>query len=188
MPCSEWHGRRLIHSLTHSRALERPSQRGAAVTSPQSSASRCPARRATRQAACIVHASPGTPGGPFVAMCCTASWLLHSTWRVAFGPVHRGTQACDMACHTQAGASWHASMRRGMPYAGRCIVMRKYATSVRKYANQTFDRIVGPPAESDNPRMRRQSSRFALLEEVCGNVDHSLGLAKRIDPLKHSID
>jgi hypothetical protein len=45
--------------------------------------------------------------------------------------------------------------------------MRKYATSVRKYPNQTFDRIVGPPAESDNPRMRRQSSRFTLLEEVC---------------------
>jgi hypothetical protein len=56
--------------------------------------------------------------------------------------------------------------------------MRKYATSVRKYANQTFDRIVGPPAESDNPRMRRQSSRFALLEEVRGMP--LLGLAKWI--------
>jgi hypothetical protein len=86
--------------------------------------------------------------------------------------------AFDVERCIRAGASWRASMRRGMPYTGRCIVMRKYATSVRKYANQTFDRIVGPPAESDNPRMRRQSSRFALLEEVRGMP--LLGLAKRI--------
>ena len=36
-----------------------------------------------------------------------------------------------------------ASLDRGY---GRCIVMKKFATTIKRYPNQTYDRIVGPPA------------------------------------------
>ncbi|GAQ79190.1 DNA-directed RNA polymerase III subunit 2 [Klebsormidium nitens] len=49
-----------------------------------------------------------------------------------------------------------ASLDRGF---GRCIVIRRYATSLRKYANRTQDRIVAPPGGSLGA-----SQRYALLD------------------------
>lgn len=45
-----------------------------------------------------------------------------------------------------------SSLDRGF---GRCIVMRKYATSLRKYANRTYDTILPPNArDAGNSRMK----------------------------------
>lgn len=49
-----------------------------------------------------------------------------------------------------------ASLDRGF---GRCIVIRRYATSLRKYANRTQDRIVAPPGGPLGA-----SQRYALLD------------------------
>jgi DNA-directed RNA polymerase III subunit RPC2 len=49
-----------------------------------------------------------------------------------------------------------SSLDRGF---GRCIVIRRYATQLKKYANRTQDRIVGPPA---GPLGATQ--KFALLD------------------------
>ncbi|KAJ1916405.1 DNA-directed RNA polymerase III complex subunit Rpc2 [Mycoemilia scoparia] len=40
-----------------------------------------------------------------------------------------------------------SSLDRGF---GRCQVMRKYATVIRKYANGTYDRVLDPPLNPDN--------------------------------------
>eukprot|EP00741_Cyanophora_paradoxa_P012669 tig00020614_g12240.t1 len=45
-----------------------------------------------------------------------------------------------------------ASLDRGF---GRCLVLRKYAASLKKYANQTLDRLVGPPANDDPRPMKK---------------------------------
>jgi DNA-directed RNA polymerase III subunit RPC2 len=42
-----------------------------------------------------------------------------------------------------------ASLDRGF---GRCIVVKKYGAVLRKYANRTQDRIVGPPLQPGQPR------------------------------------
>ena len=42
---------------------------------------------------------------------------------------------------------------------GRCIVMRKYTTQIRRYRNQTEDRIVGPPPEEEGFSYR--NSKYA---------------------------
>ncbi len=45
-----------------------------------------------------------------------------------------------------------ASIDRGF---GRCIVLKKATATVKKYPNQTFDRIVPPPSpETTNERLR----------------------------------
>ncbi|KAL6041665.1 DNA-directed RNA polymerase III subunit RPC2 [Balamuthia mandrillaris] len=44
-----------------------------------------------------------------------------------------------------------ASVDRGY---GRCIVLKKAVTAIKKYSNQTFDRIVPPPDESTRPVKR----------------------------------
>jgi DNA-directed RNA polymerase III subunit RPC2 len=49
-----------------------------------------------------------------------------------------------------------ASLDRGF---GRCMVMRKYSTVVKKYPNSTHDRIVPPPAEPPNPKGAAPSHR-----------------------------
>eukprot|EP00898_Chlorokybus_atmophyticus_P001524 jgi/Chlat1/2372/Chrsp17S02643 len=57
-----------------------------------------------------------------------------------------------------------ASLDRGF---GRCIVLRKYGTVVKKYANRTQDRIVAPPAPASGPgAVGRNASagRFHLLD------------------------
>lgn len=43
-----------------------------------------------------------------------------------------------------------ASVDRGF---GRCIVLKKVTASIKKYPNQTFDRIV-PPLATDGPNNR----------------------------------
>lgn len=54
-----------------------------------------------------------------------------------------------------------ASLDRGF---GRCMVMRKNATQIRKYSNQTYDRIVGPP-EADSAVSSYQQARMSALDE-----------------------
>lgn len=49
-----------------------------------------------------------------------------------------------------------ASVDRGY---GRCIVLRKYSTTIRRYANQTQDRIVAPPRNPDGSRIKRLIKR-----------------------------
>ncbi|KAJ2636153.1 DNA-directed RNA polymerase III complex subunit Rpc2 [Coemansia sp. RSA 1286] len=51
-----------------------------------------------------------------------------------------------------------SSLDRGF---GRCQVMRKFTAIVRKYANNTHDRIIGPPRQLDGSI----PERFALLDE-----------------------
>ncbi|KAJ2725889.1 DNA-directed RNA polymerase III complex subunit Rpc2 [Coemansia sp. Benny D115] len=50
-----------------------------------------------------------------------------------------------------------SSLDRGF---GRCQVMRKFTAIVRKYANGTYDRVVGPPMQADG----KIPPRFALLD------------------------
>mmetsp|Transcript_28385 Transcript_28385/g.45985 ORF Transcript_28385/g.45985 Transcript_28385/m.45985 type:complete len:1140 (+) Transcript_28385:58-3477(+) len=45
-----------------------------------------------------------------------------------------------------------ASLDRGF---GRCIVLRKYDAGLRKYPNQTLDRLVGPPPNEDPRRTKK---------------------------------
>jgi len=52
-----------------------------------------------------------------------------------------------------------ASLDRGF---GRCIVLRKYGTSLKKYANRTQDRIVLPAAAAAGPAAR--PAKFRLLD------------------------
>ena len=49
-----------------------------------------------------------------------------------------------------------SSLDRGF---GRCIVLRKYGVQVKKYANRTMDRIVGP-----NPALSAGAGRHHLLD------------------------
>lgn len=44
---------------------------------------------------------------------------------------------------------------------GRCIVLKKYGTTIKKYANRASDRIVGPPLGPD----RKPAGRFRLLDK-----------------------
>jgi len=53
-----------------------------------------------------------------------------------------------------------ASVDRGF---GRCIVLRKYGTSLKMYPNQSFDRIV-PPVEIP-PNRRGQRSKWDILDD-----------------------
>ncbi|CAE7902219.1 POLR3B [Symbiodinium sp. KB8] len=60
-----------------------------------------------------------------------------------------------------------ASLDRGY---GRCLVMKKFMTTIRKYPNQTYDRIVGKPLEDDLPAdmpasTRRQVERLSAIDE-----------------------
>ena len=43
---------------------------------------------------------------------------------------------------------------------GRCIVYRKYTTQIKKYPNQSYDRIVPPPANIDD----RQQKKYNILD------------------------
>eukprot|EP01135_Chromosphaera_perkinsii_P003763 Nk52_evm9s255 gene=Nk52_evmTU9s255 len=56
-----------------------------------------------------------------------------------------------------------ASVDRGF---GRCIVLRKYGTVIKKYPNQTYDRIMGPPVDENGV----VPQRFDILESdgICG--------------------
>eukprot|EP01105_Mastigella_eilhardi_P014314 TRINITY_DN3263_c0_g2_i2.p1 TRINITY_DN3263_c0_g2~~TRINITY_DN3263_c0_g2_i2.p1 ORF type:complete len:1142 (+),score=317.03 TRINITY_DN3263_c0_g2_i2:278-3427(+) len=49
-----------------------------------------------------------------------------------------------------------ASLDRGY---GRCMTMRKYSASIKKYPNQTFDRLAGPPDD-----LGRQAERYSALD------------------------
>lgn len=52
-----------------------------------------------------------------------------------------------------------ASLDRGF---GRCIVLRKYGTSLKKYANRTQDRIVLPAAAT--PASATRPTKFRILD------------------------
>jgi DNA-directed RNA polymerase III subunit RPC2 len=54
-----------------------------------------------------------------------------------------------------------ASLDRGF---GRCMVMRKYNTTVRRYPNYTLDRIVAPPVEKEGEQ-NRSFAKFGGLDE-----------------------
>eukprot|EP00126_Sphaerothecum_destruens_P010425 Sdes_comp20738_c0_seq1m16591 len=56
-----------------------------------------------------------------------------------------------------------ASVDRGF---GRCMVMRKYASVIKKYPNQTYDRIMGPPVDEHGA----VPARYDILEAdgICG--------------------
>ncbi|ELR20086.1 DNAdirected RNA polymerase, beta subunit [Acanthamoeba castellanii str. Neff] len=64
-----------------------------------------------------------------------------------------------------------ASVDRGF---GRCIVLKKTTATIKKYPNQTFDRIVGPPPEND-----RGQKRFDCLD-----VDGIASPGERVEPGK----
>lgn len=49
-----------------------------------------------------------------------------------------------------------ASVDRGF---GRCIVYRKYAAQIKKYPNQTYDRVVPPPQEDS-----AKTKKFGILD------------------------
>ena len=55
-----------------------------------------------------------------------------------------------------------ASIDRGF---GRCIVLRKYACSLKTYPNQAFDRIVPPPPEPTNRKGPPRKPRYDTLDE-----------------------
>ena len=63
-----------------------------------------------------------------------------------------------------------ASLDRGF---GRCQVMRKQSTVLRKYANGTFDRLADAPVTDSGERMRR----FECLE-----ADGIAGAGERLEP------
>lgn len=44
------------------------------------------------------------------------------------------------------------------------MVLRKYASSLKTYANQSFDRIVPPPEEPPNKKSTKRS-RFDILDD-----------------------
>eukprot|EP00002_Diphylleia_rotans_P011026 TRINITY_DN2189_c0_g1_i1.p1 TRINITY_DN2189_c0_g1~~TRINITY_DN2189_c0_g1_i1.p1 ORF type:complete len:798 (+),score=130.37 TRINITY_DN2189_c0_g1_i1:142-2535(+) len=54
-----------------------------------------------------------------------------------------------------------ASVDRGF---GRCIVLRKYATAIKKYPNQTYDRIVAPP---DLTGVRKKAYQALDSDGIC---------------------
>ena len=54
-----------------------------------------------------------------------------------------------------------ASLDRGY---GRCFVMRKHSTSVRKYPNQTYDRLAAPPSMDDLKHKAKMRHRYDHLE------------------------
>eukprot|EP00123_Amoebidium_parasiticum_P016330 comp23392_c4_seq1/m.38764 comp23392_c4_seq1/g.38764 ORF comp23392_c4_seq1/g.38764 comp23392_c4_seq1/m.38764 type:complete len:1167 (-) comp23392_c4_seq1:231-3731(-) len=56
---------------------------------------------------------------------------------------------------------------------GRCIVYRKYATTVRKYPNQSFDRIMGPPLDDQG----NTPARYDTLEQ-----DGIAGVGEPVNP------
>eukprot|EP01098_Paradermamoeba_levis_P010664 TRINITY_DN4487_c0_g3_i2.p1 TRINITY_DN4487_c0_g3~~TRINITY_DN4487_c0_g3_i2.p1 ORF type:complete len:1132 (+),score=308.58 TRINITY_DN4487_c0_g3_i2:455-3397(+) len=45
-----------------------------------------------------------------------------------------------------------ASLDRGF---GRCMVLRRYTTNIKKYPNSTYDRVVGPPEDNKGKRNPR---------------------------------
>lgn len=55
-----------------------------------------------------------------------------------------------------------SSIERGY---GRCMVMRKTTASVKRYPNQTSDRIAPPPEEPEDPRRARNFQRFQALDK-----------------------
>ncbi|KAK9728588.1 DNA-directed RNA polymerase III complex subunit Rpc2 [Basidiobolus ranarum] len=63
-----------------------------------------------------------------------------------------------------------ASLDRGF---GRCQVMRKYATMVRKYANGTYDRLADPPLDAEG----FVPEKFDILE-----ADGICGVGERVNP------
>ena len=70
-----------------------------------------------------------------------------------------------------------ASLDRGF---GRCILMRKYTTMVRRYPNQTYDRIVAP-AQLDAGAPAHLVSRYAcgaIIPPLC--IPSLLALVKQI--------
>jgi DNA-directed RNA polymerase III subunit RPC2 len=54
-----------------------------------------------------------------------------------------------------------ASLDRGY---GRCFVMRKHTTSIRKYPNQTFDRLAAPPSPDDLKHRAKSAAKYAGLD------------------------
>jgi len=54
-----------------------------------------------------------------------------------------------------------ASLDRGF---GRCVVMRKYSAPLKKYPNQTADRIMGPPPVQ-GPAQARAHKRYEVLDD-----------------------
>ncbi|PVV02283.1 hypothetical protein BB560_003269 [Smittium megazygosporum] len=62
-----------------------------------------------------------------------------------------------------------ASLDRGF---GRCQVMKKYASSIKKYPNGTFDRITGPPVNSEG----EVPYNYDILEP-----DGMAGVGERVD-------
>lgn len=56
-----------------------------------------------------------------------------------------------------------ASMDRGY---GRCFVMRKHMTTVRKYPNGTHDRLVGPPdPDTLGPAQKSRAARLEIIDD-----------------------
>lgn len=77
-----------------------------------------------------------------------------------------------------------ASLDRG--YA-RCVVLRKFVTAMRRYSNQTYDRIVGPRGPSASARNSKMKAvDFDGLPRVGAIVEPNTVLVNREMPLNTS--
>eukprot|EP00744_Colponema_vietnamica_P010506 GILI01014846.1.p1 GENE.GILI01014846.1~~GILI01014846.1.p1 ORF type:complete len:800 (+),score=237.77 GILI01014846.1:333-2402(+) len=65
---------------------------------------------------------------------------------------------------------------------GRCIVLRKYANSIKRYANGTYDRIVGPPEELTVSEGKRAPPSMANKKFQALDEDGLARVGERIFP------